>query len=81
MDRRIEEIIKKAREGTKEKVKEPELDPIVKEFLNPVKSVSAAEIGRRGGLSRSEAKKAASRENGKKGGRPKKNASKDKEFS
>jgi hypothetical protein len=63
MDRRIEEIIKKAREGTKE---------IVKEFLNPVKSVSAAEIGRRGGLSRSEAKKAASRENGKKGGRPRK---------
>ena len=32
-----------------------------------------AEIGRKGGLSRSEKKAAAVRENGKKGGRPRKN--------
>jgi len=36
------------------------------------KNQAAQELGRLGGKSKSEAKKAASRENGKKGGRPKK---------
>lgn len=35
-------------------------------------SAAAATLGRKGGLSTSEAKQAASRENGKRGGRPKK---------
>jgi len=39
-------------------------------LLNTVNT--AAALGRKGGQSKSEAKKAASRENGKKGGRPKK---------
>jgi hypothetical protein len=36
-------------------------------------SAAASTLGRRGGQSTSEAKRAAVRENGKKGGRPKKN--------
>lgn len=41
---------------------------------SPEVSAAAAALGRLGGLSRSPAKIAAVRENGKKGGRPKKNA-------
>ena len=40
------------------------IDPAVRDFL--------AKAGRKGGKSTSEAKAAASRENGKKGGRPRK---------
>ena len=36
-------------------------------------SLAAATLGRKGGSSKTEAKKTASRENGKLGGRPKKN--------
>jgi hypothetical protein len=36
-------------------------------------SLAAAALGKKGGMSKSDAKAAASRENGKKGGRPKKN--------
>lgn len=36
------------------------------------KAVTAAEMGKKGGSSKTEAKSSASRENGKKGGRPKK---------
>jgi hypothetical protein len=75
MEKRIEEIIRKAREGTKGKVKE--LEPEPEPEKQPKKSTTnihkvMQEVGRLGGLSKSEAKKAASRENGKKGGRPKK---------
>jgi hypothetical protein len=43
----------------------------VRHEISPIKS-AAAVMGRKGGKSRSERKQAAARENGKKGGRPKK---------
>jgi len=44
----------------------------VKTTTDPAVQNAAALLGRRGGLTKSEAKQAASRENGKLGGRPRK---------
>lgn len=50
----------------------PDGDPYADTVWVPAVALAAAALGRRGGASRSRAKQAASRANGRKGGRPRK---------